>query len=320
MLHISLHRIIQKMTQAKKLFLLLLGLAVGQVLVAQTYTSIADGDWTSSSTWSGGVVPLDPVPATATVNIDHQVTISSPTSITNDGTILIRNENAALTVASGGTMNNNNEITVESFMSPSFYVGIRVDGAMNNTGVITITVGPGGTPNISRAYIGNLNNLAGGVYDGQDRTSFRNVNNAQGATIKTAEFTQTQFFGPFVNDGLFELKGVAGFQSGGGITNNATGVIDIPGNSTNGSAGNLAIIRATVDNLGTINIGPGFASIGNNVGGILKSTVGQINFIGGNASIDSQSGGVNEWNASSLNGDGKFMGGNLFAGNPAKFQ
>ena len=91
--------------------LILVTLFLSLSLQAQTYTTIANGDWTSSSTWQGGTVP--PTNGTITsgmvINIKHMVTYSS-SSITNSGTINIANPGGValgLQVASGINITNN---------------------------------------------------------------------------------------------------------------------------------------------------------------------------------------------------------------------
>jgi hypothetical protein len=78
---------------------------------AQTYTTISNGPWASSSTWQGGTVP--PINGTITsgvvINIQHMVTYSN-SSITNSGTINIANPDGVapgLQVASGINITNN---------------------------------------------------------------------------------------------------------------------------------------------------------------------------------------------------------------------
>ncbi|HYO21706.1 MAG TPA: hypothetical protein VER36_04835, partial [Flavisolibacter sp.] len=56
----------------RKLFLTFLTAFVSYIGMAQTYTTKADGNWNSASTWVGGVVPT--VGAGKTVNIKHDVT------------------------------------------------------------------------------------------------------------------------------------------------------------------------------------------------------------------------------------------------------
>lgn len=71
--------------------LFILGVALTMKGVAQTYTTIADGDWSSKSTWSGGVVPSTYIAAGKTVNINNAVTFSQNSNLIVYGTLNINN-------------------------------------------------------------------------------------------------------------------------------------------------------------------------------------------------------------------------------------
>jgi hypothetical protein len=60
-------------------------------LLAQTFTTIADGNWSSAGTWSGGTVPTTSgnFPSTYIINIRHTVDWNSSNSINNDGVVRI---------------------------------------------------------------------------------------------------------------------------------------------------------------------------------------------------------------------------------------
>jgi hypothetical protein len=87
-------------------FCLLFSLAVK----AQTYTTIANGNWNNAATWQGGTIPdATNIPSTAVINIAHCVTYSGA-SIINNGTININNPSgisACLSVAGGINFTNN---------------------------------------------------------------------------------------------------------------------------------------------------------------------------------------------------------------------
>ncbi|MBC8315447.1 MAG: LruC domain-containing protein [Bacteroidales bacterium] len=59
-------------------------------LLATDYTTIADGNWTSSSTWQGGSVPpTGDIPSSVNIFIRHAVDYNSGNDLKNEGTIRI---------------------------------------------------------------------------------------------------------------------------------------------------------------------------------------------------------------------------------------
>ncbi len=61
-------------------------------IAAQTYTTKANGAWSSASTWVGGSIPkASNIPASAIINIKHSISFSG-SDIVNNGTIKIYNE------------------------------------------------------------------------------------------------------------------------------------------------------------------------------------------------------------------------------------
>src|SRR2546423_3074196 len=70
-----------------KLIVCLAALFTTLIAKAQTYTSIAAGNWSSSSTWSGGIVPPSTIPAGATVNITKAVVCDLSSDINISGTL-----------------------------------------------------------------------------------------------------------------------------------------------------------------------------------------------------------------------------------------
>ena len=102
---------VPKMSLLHRASLILVTLFLSLSLQAQTYTTITNGAWTSSSTWQSGTVPPanDTITSGMVINIKHMVTYSS-SSITNSGTINIANPGGVapgLQVASGINITNN---------------------------------------------------------------------------------------------------------------------------------------------------------------------------------------------------------------------
>ncbi len=159
MIHISLPTITQKMTQAKKLFFLILCLAIGQVLVAQTtYSTVQTGFYNVASTWDANGIPPNPIPADATVEINHNIQEGFTTGVskTNNGTINI-NDDAILVIYKDF----DNYGTINAKGGPTYSEFIIVIATFNNKagGVLKTSGGPAAS--ITAWNDGLLNNEAG---------------------------------------------------------------------------------------------------------------------------------------------------------------
>ena len=299
------------MTPAKKLFLLLLGLSVGQVLVAQTtYNSIANGDWNASTTWDAAGIPPATIPAGDVVNLNHRVTLQSPNIVTNNGSVLVPNEGSAvsstlaagLTVDFGATFNNNNDLIVGPYTATVTNLVIQARGSMNNSGNIIVNSPPTGGSGRVR-YSNSLNNLPGGLVEIYDVASFTEVFNAQGATIRQFDgFVQGSIFGgTFTNEGLLDILGSSFIvRNGAVIINNPTGVIN------NGGFMNVGFANGTITNLGTINNTNSLGARSSSGTGVITSTNGTINndgviFETGDSELN--------FSATTLSGSGGVFGG-----------
>lgn len=90
--------------------LMIILILAGFAANAQTYTTIANGPWSSASTWQGGLIPnANNVTAAMVINIKHVVTYSGA-DINNSGTIKIDNNGGLaprLIVAGGINITNN---------------------------------------------------------------------------------------------------------------------------------------------------------------------------------------------------------------------
>lgn len=108
------------LTLTKRLFFLFTIFLFNNGLIrAQTYTTVANGNWNAAATWQGGVIPpnINPLPAGATVNIRHTVNFNIGGNITNNGVIRIEPSGgsvARLTVPTGAN--------VENYATGQFYI------------------------------------------------------------------------------------------------------------------------------------------------------------------------------------------------------
>jgi hypothetical protein len=127
----------------------------GISLKAQTYTSIANGAWSSASTWQGGVIPpTGTISLTATINIKHIVTYSGG-NIFNNGTININNQSGLsprLIVPSGVNVVNN--LTGKIYIINAEYRQYRFVGGLetgtNQTGTFKNN---GGYVKVSNSFV-----------------------------------------------------------------------------------------------------------------------------------------------------------------------
>ena len=105
---------------SNRLLLFVINLLLSSTLLAQTYTTKANGAWTKASTWLGGLVPPNGTISSGTIiNIRHIVSYSG-SSIHNSGIINISNP--------GGT-------------TPSLTVDSKIDITNNIGGIININAG-----------------------------------------------------------------------------------------------------------------------------------------------------------------------------------
>lgn len=237
MLHFSLPTISQKMTQAKKLLLLLICLALGQVLMAQTtYTTIGSNSFTfdDPSNWLNGQAPPNPIPADATVEIQHTMyMLRALAKWTNNGTINISND---------------------GFFS--------VGNVLDNYGTITIA------DNLfMQLNQGTINNKSGGIIQGW-HLSFWNtttLNNEAGGKleIKASLNLTSQGNNVINNAGTIILNG--GFTCRGPLTNMAGGLIEM--NGTN------IFVNSTFTNSGALKL-TGRGQLSQGVSGVYTGLAG----------------------------------------------
>jgi hypothetical protein len=125
--------------------LLLICLLFGVAIKAQTYTTIANGAWSSASTWQGGSIPnATNITLTTVINIKHVVSYSGG-NISNSGIIRVSNIGGVsprLVIAGGVNITNNLTgriyVTDGEFRQYRFVgggeSGIAQNGDFRNTG------------------------------------------------------------------------------------------------------------------------------------------------------------------------------------------
>lgn len=277
------------MTPAKKLFLLLLGLAVGQVLVAQTtYTTISDGFWDDLASWDANGIPPDPIPADATVEVGHRVSIV--TNKTNNGTINTTGP-ARLAVSTDGVLTNNGIINGNSSSASTVEGALEAfnGGSIINNNEIVLTKVGDRQPNMMLFDGGSLTNNAGATIDLVDGDIFffgtGLLINEDGALLKIATPSQVRTATSSTavslsNAGTIEINGFFS-KAQGALENLPTGVINIF--SAGGTFTGVLWIQGTLTNEGEINLLNNRASI-TLFGGTLDTSTGVLNLNDGRLS------------------------------------
>src|SRR6185295_15024929 len=96
--------------QKNRLVLCLATLLTVLSATSQTYTTVAAGNWSSPSTWSGGTIPNSTVGFGKTINIKHSVVYDLNTYLNSFGELNIIGDtlhfnNKDINVAFGGNLN-----------------------------------------------------------------------------------------------------------------------------------------------------------------------------------------------------------------------
>lgn len=253
MIKFHLPTINQKMTQTKRLFSLLLCLAIGQVLLSQTtYTTIAGGNWDDAANWDANGIPPNPIPANATVEIKHG--IFSIVAKTNNGTINLE-----------GTS--------------SVFAMLQPVSDFDNYGTVDMK----NTYSELRGNVGTFNNKSGGVVKG-NYMSFWNgatFNNEAGALVDINTIRVTsQGANSLNNAGILNCygSGTSGSSSYGPITNSAGAEFN--------AYGPFSVINNSFTNGGAIKTFMDYFSVGGTYTGQAGSSIEWILPASGSASTD----------------------------------
>jgi len=168
-----------------KFILLLTVLLSATLLRAQTYTTVVAGNWSSASTWSGGVAPGNSIAAGATVNITKKVVYDLSKDLTVLGNLIVTGDtlkfssnqnltiNGMVKVTNGGIIG---DITQKAIMTINGYVSFTNAKVIYGQG-ITGTSG-------SSAYYSNSYILTGGNYAFQGKKNSLIADTIKSSIIK----------------------------------------------------------------------------------------------------------------------------------------
>lgn len=112
--------------------ILIIALASTQAL-AQNYTSIANGGWTSASTWSGGTAPSTSSQNWGTTAVNHDITLSGNYAF----------QGSTLNIAAGKSLAITGNFSLSNGATVNVYGTITIGG--NATLDATLRIHPGGT-------------------------------------------------------------------------------------------------------------------------------------------------------------------------------
>lgn len=212
----------------KKLFTFSFAIFIVGSIVAQTATSVTNGNWFSPATW-GGTVPTPGY----NVIINHQVTLTSDYgyssgSITiNASGSLIQDSSPRALGQNGGSFSNAGTVTLSKI---AFFSGtISNSGALNAVDSLYLAI------NLNNTGTATSNNL----YNSASLTNNNSINgvnffnNGVLQNNSTGQISFTNHFNNSVstNDGLFYFND---YTNAGLFYNNSNGTINITNDCTNG--------------------------------------------------------------------------------------
>jgi len=223
------------MTKTLLLFALASVLTMNNAIAQLTASSIANGNWTSTSTWDCGCVPTagyDVTVVTAVIlDTNFQIIIAANSLVVNVGGSIIEDATPRqITMTAAGTITNAGDINITDMSLTT--------GTFTNTG--------NGSATISSFY-------SSGIVLNEATMTLTNATNANGGT-----FTNNQFlnFTNFTNIGTFTNNLTVNFTD---ITNTSTGSFTVTNNAT--MTGTDMLNQGTFTNSGYINL-VDFSSIG----------------------------------------------------------
>ncbi len=182
---------------------------------AQTYTTIANGAWSSATTWQGGSIPnATNITATTVINIKHVVTYSGG-NISNSGTIKLSNIGGVsprLIVSAGINITNN--LTGKIYITEAELRQYRfLGGGESGTSQIGDFKNSGGYVAITNSFIeiarNWTNELAGLVVFRNSSLAIGEQYNLNVTAIDTLEYTSVSV--GMRGTGDFSIKGLSAY-------------------------------------------------------------------------------------------------------------
>lgn len=234
-------------------FLVLYFLLTVSFANAATITSAGNGNWSTASTWVGGIVPIST--DNVTIVTGHTVTVTVSTSITN---LSLSNTTSKLVVNNGQTLTvsgtfSNSGTTTNGVNGPGtvLFTGTATFGILTPTGVRpNITIGNGSSANTvtvsASTLIANLTINNGVTLDINSRalnvTGFITNNGTIAGTTSVTTLT-----GDFTNNGLVNLttSGQLNISTGNFLNTNT-------GSFTIGTTGRITTTAGSFSNSGAM--------------------------------------------------------------------
>lgn len=183
-----------------RFFLTVLGALFTLIGAAQTYTTQADGNWTSPATWMGGIVPGSDISAGKIVNINHDVICNLSDDIIISGVLNITGDtlrfgsafDKKIEVKSGGLLNINNGGFLQNMQSAKSEMNADNGRIIFNNAKISISKNFLAKEGSSRT-IKNSTVFIGGKYEIDGSGNNPSVDTIQYSIVETSTLQKTEF-------------------------------------------------------------------------------------------------------------------------------